>query len=176
MKIKLYISILILFFIQWKIHGQSDNCATATVVNLVNGASCVNGTTVNATSANTLYGGCNTTPVNEVWYTFVTTGSQNDFSIISQGITNSEIVVYTGGCGGTLNICNTATGTNPLNMSWGFPIGTQVWIGIASNGGNQGAFEFCVNSYTASTANGNGCSGAIPLCDKNATTNINIPP
>ena len=120
MKINHYIILFITSLICFQFFGQSDNCATATVVNLNNGSACVNGTTVNATSANTFYGACNTVSVNEVWYTYVTTGSQNDFTITSQGITDAEIVIYTGGCAGTLNTCNTVTGTNTLNASWVF--------------------------------------------------------
>jgi len=65
------------------VYAQSDNCATATPLTLTGGTICVNGTTTNATSNNTMYGGCNAAPVNEVWYTYVATGTQNDFTIIS---------------------------------------------------------------------------------------------
>ncbi len=36
--------------------GQSNDCATATVMDLSSGNACETGTTLNATSANVLYG------------------------------------------------------------------------------------------------------------------------
>jgi len=154
-------------------YSQSDNCNTATVITLTNGTACVNGTTLNATSNNTMYGGCNAAPVNEVWYTFVVTGSQNDFTINPNGLTNAEIVIDIDGCANAVFAnCATATGANTLNSSWGVTVGTQVWVMIASNGGTEGNFEFCINSYDPSAGNGNACAGAIPVCDPNLVYNI----
>lgn len=153
--------------------AQSDNCATATAINLTNGSACVNGTTVNATSSNTLYGGCNAAPANEVWYTYVTTGSQNDFVINPGTMTNAEIVVYTVSCNGLLEFCDAVVGGASINQSWGIPPGTQVWIGVMSNGGNQGTFELCVDSYTPPPGGGNACGGAIPVCSGVTTVDMN---
>ena len=153
--------------------AQSDNCNTATVINLTNGSACVNGTTLNATSNNTMYGTCNTNPVNDVWYTFVASGSQNDFTIIPNGLTNAEIVIDIDGCANNSFVsCANATGNNTLNTSWGVTIGTQVWIMIASNGGTEGGFQFCVDSYDPPPGNGNICNTAIPVCDVNQVYNI----
>ena len=166
------ISLSLLSFLNF--FGQSDNCATAAVVNLTNGTSCVNGTTINATSSNTLYGNCNLAATNEVWYTYVSQGANNTWQINSLGLTNAEIVIYTGGCGGTLELCNTATGTNSLNSNWGIPAGTQVWVGVMSNGGTEGDFELCVTSTPPAPTGGNLCSTAIPICEINNTTNVDI--
>ncbi|MGE0562408.1 MAG: PKD domain-containing protein, partial [Flavobacteriales bacterium] len=156
--------------------AQSDNCVTATILNLdAAGSGCATGTTVGATSENIMFGACNAAPAIEVWYTYVASGSQNDFVITPSGLTNSEIVIYTGGCPsttGNLITCGVVTGTNTLNLSWGFTVGTQVWVGVMSNGGNSGGFDLCVDSYNPPAGGGNACAGAIPLCDKNATTSI----
>ena len=148
--------------------SQSDNCATATVINLdASGQACVTGTTVNATSSNTFYGTCNpSTTANEVWYTYVTNGSVNVFDVIPNGLSNPEIVIFTAGCSGILETCNTQTGTGTMNTSWGLPVGTQVWIGVMSNGGTEGGFDLCINSTAPDPSGGNTCGGAIPLCDK----------
>ena len=152
--------------------AQSDNCNTATVITLTNGAACVNGTTTNSTSNNTMYGTCNTNPVNEVWYTYVSSGSQNDYTVTSNGITEIEIMIDIDGCNNTtFETCGTQTGTNTLTHAWGVPAGTQVWVMIASNGGLDGDFELCINSYDPPPGNGNTCSGAIPLCDVTQTYN-----
>ncbi|MFN6013446.1 MAG: hypothetical protein ACK47F_02000, partial [Flavobacteriales bacterium] len=95
----------------FSLSAQSDNCATPTLLTLTNGSACVNGTTIGATSNNTFYGSCNTASVNEVWYTYVATGSQNDFTITSLGLTNAEIVIDVDGCSNSsFEICNTVVG------------------------------------------------------------------
>jgi hypothetical protein len=154
--------------------GQSNDCATATVMDLSSGADCQTGTTLNATSANILYGGCNTASVNEVWYTYVSNGADNQFSLDPQGMTNAEIVLYTTGCAGVLELCDTQTGGTTLTASWGFPAGIQVWIAVASDGGTEGGFELCVTSTAPAPTGGNLCSTAIPICDPGATVNINM--
>ena len=147
---KRLITLLLTLTIAKSLFSQSDNCATATVVNLSGGTACVNGTTTGATSDNILYGACNVASVNEVWYTYVASGAQNDFTITSLGLTNAEIIIDVDGCGnGTFETCNTVTGGVTLNQSWGIAPGQQVWIGIASNQGVQGNFQLCINSYTA---------------------------
>jgi hypothetical protein len=178
MKLKIFSAIL-LSLIAFTANSQSDNCATATVLTLnAAGNVCVTGTTVNATSSNTGYGTCNPLPNvnNEVWYTFVTSGANNVFDIIPQGMTNPEIVIYTGGCGVLMETCDNLVGTATLTTPWGIPAGTQVWIGIMSNQGTQGAFDFCINSTVPPPGGGNGCAGAIPLCDKNVTTSVDMGP
>ena len=168
MKQTLILSLILVLF-SFNAKAQSDNCITATVVTLdAAGAACVSGTTVNATSANVGYGTCNPLPNtnNEVWYTFVTNGSVNIFDVTPQGMTNPEIVIYTVGCSGTLETCNNIVGTGNLNTSWGLPAGTQIWVGIMSNQGTEGGFDFCINSTAPNPGNGNTCAGAIPLCDK----------
>ena len=122
------------------------------------GSNCQTGTTSGATSDSILFGACNAAPANEVWYTYVATGSQNDFSVVPSGLTETEIVIYTGGCPpttGTLVTCQTVTGTNTLNLNWGFPAGTQVWVGIMSNGGTDGGFDLCIDSYDPPPGGGN---------------------
>ena len=84
--------------------------------------------------------------VNEVWYTYVSNGADNQFTIDPQGMTDAEIVIYTGGCADFLELCLTETGGTTLDVGWGIPAGTQVWIAVASNGGTEGGFELCIES------------------------------
>lgn len=156
------------------IYSQSNDCATATPITFTNGSACVNGTTELATSDLMLYGACNTASLNEVWYTFTAEGANNDFVINSLGISNAQIVIYTGGCNVLLQTCDNTTGTGSLNVSWGFAPGQQVWIGVMSNEGLEGAFELCIDSYAPSSAGGNTCSGAIPICEIGTTTTIDF--
>ncbi|OFY86868.1 MAG: hypothetical protein A3F72_00460 [Bacteroidetes bacterium RIFCSPLOWO2_12_FULL_35_15] len=158
------------------VFAQSTNCATATSLTITAGSGCANGTTVGAISDNTFYATCNPSPttVNEVWYTYVTNGSNNNFTITPGTLTNTEFILYTGGCPGTagavLQTCATATGSSVLNATWGLPAGIQVWIGVASVAGTQGTFQLCVTSNPPSPDPGNTCALAIPLCNFNAYT------
>ncbi|MBA3665851.1 MAG: SprB repeat-containing protein, partial [Bacteroidetes bacterium] len=156
------------FFYTLKICSQSTNCNTATNLTLNNGTICLNGTTAGAITDNVLYGGCNTVPVNLIWYTYVTNGAANNFTITPGTLTNAEIVIYLGGCpsspSGTLQSCVVATGSNPLITNWGMPAGVQVWIGIASNAGVSGSFQFCVKSLPPVPGPGNTCAQAKQIC------------
>jgi gliding motility-associated-like protein len=158
--------IIILVFITVKTKGQSTNCTTATNLSLNNGTACVNGTSSGAVTDNILYGNCNTVPVNMVWYTYVTNGSNNSFTITPGTLTNAEIVIYQGGCPntGTLQTCVVANGSAPIVTSWGMTAGVQTWIGIASNNGVSGSFNFCVSSQPPAVGAGNTCAQAIPIC------------
>lgn len=149
-----------------QLYSQSTNCTTATNLSLSGGSACVNGTSAGAISDNILYGSCNAAPVNMVWYTYVTNGSNNNFTITPGTLTNAEIVIYQGGCPntGTLQNCVTATGSTPLVTTWGMTAGVQVWIGIASNGGVSGSFQFCVNSQPPAPGPGNTCAQAKLVC------------
>jgi gliding motility-associated-like protein len=188
MKRNKFISIFTIFFLIlfYKVgYSQSDNCVTASPITLdAQGNACVNGTTLNATSENICWngtwvgtscnGGCNNGMVNEVWYTFVTNGPSNTFSITPGTMQDAVIAVYTGGCNGVLETCSSTSGSNILNVNWGIPAGTQVWVAIASNSGIEGTFQFCVTSTSPPPTGGNLCSTAIPLCDKNATTQVDM--
>lgn len=173
---KKFVLVLILFIPIYNFFAQSTNCSTATSVALVNGNGCANGTTVGAISDNTFYGNCNPSPttVNEVWYTYVTNGSVNDYTITPGTLTNTEFILYSGGCPGTpgaiMENCTTATGSSVLTTTWGFAPGVQVWIGIASVAGTEGTFQFCINSQPPAQNPGNTCALGIPLCDKNTFT------
>jgi len=175
-KITLLLCALVLLFRGNNLNAQSTNCATATSISLSTGNACVNGTTVGAIPDNTFYGTCNPSPtvINPVWYTYVTNGSNNSFVITPGTLTNTEFILYIGGCPGTpgssLQTCGTATGSNVLNSTWGLPAGVQVWVGIASKAGTQGTFQLCITSTPPVAAPGNTCSQAIPLCNFNAYT------
>lgn len=158
-------------------NGQSDFCSTATPITLTNGTACVNGTTIGATSDLFLYGACNIVSVNEVWYTYTASGANNNLTVNSLGLTNCEIVVYSGGCpGGTgaLEICNAQTGATAVSASWGFAPGTQIWVGVMSNAGIEGSFQLCINSFAPAPVGGNICSTAIPICAIGSTTSVNM--
>ncbi len=127
----------------------------------------MSGTTVGTTSTNILYGACNGSPVNEVWFSFVAQGGNNDFTITPGTMTDPMLIIDGSVCSdGVFNTCATETGSNTLTSSWGFNPGQQIWIGVASNGGTEGTFELCIESYDAPAGNGNACAGALEICDQ----------
>jgi gliding motility-associated-like protein len=174
---KLIVLILFLAINVGQLKSQSTNCSTASQISLATGSICVNGTSANSVSDNILYGACNAAPVNIVWYTYIANGSNNTYSITPGTLTNAQIVIYTGGCPntGALQTCTTATGSNSLTSTWGMAAGTQVWVGIASNGGNSGTFQLCVKSIPPAVGVGNTCSQAIPICSMASFTNASVP-
>jgi hypothetical protein len=171
--------LLFLLSLSFQIFSQSSNCATATQITLVNGTACVNGTNVGAITDNILYGACNASPVNMVWYTYVTNGSNNTFTVDPGTMTNPEIVIYQGNCpngvGAALQTCTTAAGGANIINNWGMTAGTQVWIGIASTTLNDGTFQFCINSQPPAAGAGFTCAQAIPLCSTAAFSYTNMP-
>jgi hypothetical protein len=105
-----------------------------------------------------------------VWYTYVTTGPQNTFTVTPGTLTNAQIVIFLGGCpsgAGVLQTCKTGVGSAVVTTTWGLPLGTQIWVGVASDGGNDGTFQLCISSTTPPPSAGQYCSSAIPLCNKN---------
>ena len=169
---KLFLVLISITVFNWaELSAQSTNCNTATNLTLNNGTVCVNGTSAGAITDNILYGACNVVPINLVWYTFIANGSNNSFTVTPGTLTNAQIVVYLGGCPGTgtLQNCVTAVGSNSLTTAWGSTVGQQMWIGIASNAGVSGTFNFCVNSQAPLPGAGNTCAQAIPICSKTFT-------
>ncbi|HWY12013.1 MAG TPA: hypothetical protein VN026_11850, partial [Bacteroidia bacterium] len=162
---KLFLLLNILFVFT-KGFSQSTNCITSTNLSLNNGTACVNGSNVGAITDNILYGGCNTSPVNVVWYTYVANGPNNTFTVTPGTLQNAEIIIYLGGCPntGTLQICQTATGSNSMVTIWGMTTGQQAWIGIASTSLTDGTFQLCINSQPPVPGVGNTCAQAIPIC------------
>lgn len=160
------ILILLTVFTFIKGFSQSTNCTTATNLSLNNGTVCVNGTNAGAITDNILYGTCNASPVNVVWYTYVANGPNNTFTVTPGTLQNAEIIIYLGGCPntGTLQICQTATGSNSMVTIWGMTTGQQAWVGIASTSLTDGTFNLCISSQPPVPGVGNTCAQAIPIC------------
>jgi gliding motility-associated-like protein len=154
--------------------AQSNNCATATPLDLSSGSACFNGTNSNATSA-LLTNACSPNAVNEVWFTYTVTNPNNQFILTPGSLQNPVITVSSTGCGsGVLDFCESATGSNTINATWGFAVGQQVIISVASNSLTDGTFELCINSFQADPSGGNTCAGAIQLCDINSPLVFNM--
>jgi gliding motility-associated-like protein len=149
----------------------NDNCVSAQVVTIPSsGSTCFNSTNVGATSDMTT-NVCDTgLPGNEVWYTFVSTGGANSITITPNGATPASSVVVSMGnnpCGGgVFSACNAATGAAAATTSFSYPVGTQVWFSVETNG-TDGTYQVCVSSISQPPAPGNSCVTATRICTKN---------
>ncbi|MEY4571060.1 MAG: putative adhesin [Bacteroidota bacterium] len=154
----------------------NDNCTSAQAITIPSsGNVCVTSTTVNALSDNTT-NTCDTgTPGNEVWFTFIATGSQNTVTVTPTGspaIQQAVVSIDGTGCAdAAYNICAvSATNNGAATATWTFTPGTQVWISVESNNGTQGGFQLCVTSVTPPPSPGSSCATATPLCNLNNFT------
>ena len=159
---------LVICVSQWAItlHAQTD-CSSPIPLTLVNDEICIDSSSLGESTTTTLYCGLNAAPANEIWFSYTVTQSQNDFTIVPGTLQDAMMVIYENGCAGTgiLHCAVPVTGSGVLSYNLGFAVGTQLNIGIFSMSGNDGSFQFCVDSYSNSSANGNGCAGAIPVCE-----------
>src|ERR1700741_1904884 len=108
----------------------NDACSNAQAVVLTGGTACVNSTNLNATSdmsTNT----CDTgTPGNEVWFTVVTTGTNNTITVTPNGATPATglvvTLISTGCAAGTYDLCNSGAGGAAVTVTRGYAPGTQI--------------------------------------------------
>ncbi|MFT6845864.1 MAG: subtilisin-like proprotein convertase family protein, partial [Flavobacteriales bacterium] len=168
---KISTSLFLLFSITQLAYSQvaNDDCTSAQPITIPSsGNVCINSTNTNALSDNTT-NGCDVAPAgNEVWFTYVATGSLNQITITPNGtpINDVALTLYTGGCAGLLiNSCANGVGAAPVTDAAGFTPGTQVWISVESES-TDGDFELCISSTTPLGNPGNNCATAAPLCRK----------
>jgi len=166
------------YFIIFSVNGQvsNDNCTTPQAITIPSsGNICITSTTVNAISDNST-NTCDTgTPGNEVWFTFIATGSQNTITVSPTGspaIQQAVVSVDGTGCAdAAYNVCGvSATNNGTATATWTFTPGTQVWISVESNNATQGGFQLCITSLTPPPSPGNSCATATPLCNLNNFT------
>ncbi len=171
---------LLLSFLQSYAQPANDNCAFAQLIILPpSGNLCFASTNALATADAVPPNTCNgPTGGNEVWYSFITTGTQNTISAlpIAPGpATNMVVSVPVGNCTSpTTLVCNAAISPGgPASVTFSVPIGTQVWFEISSLGAS-GSFNLCVTSVTPvpvyNSSVGDSCATAIRLCNKASFT------
>ncbi len=149
----------------------NDNCATAQVVTIpASGQVCINTTNATATSDNTTNACDNGAAGNEIWFTYIATGADNVITATPSGASPATAMVVTmqsTACGSaTYNHCGSATGAGTATSSFTYPVGTQVWVSVETNGTN-GTFTICFNSTTPPAGTGASCATATRICNKN---------
>ncbi|MEO8146604.1 MAG: PKD domain-containing protein [Bacteroidia bacterium] len=173
---------LILLLATVKIYAQpaNDDCQYSQAIQIPqSGSICFTTTNTGATPDAVAPNGCNgPTGGNEVWFSYIVTGTQNSITVNPSGGTPAQFVAITvpnGGCGSAVPlICNAAAAAGgPAFVNFSLPVGTQVWFEVTALGAD-GGFDICINSvsnvpsYSASV--GDSCFTAIRLCNKQSFT------
>ena len=172
-------NLLTVFFVGlnvWAFAQPANNdCANAQAIVIpASGSICVDGTTLTATGTTYTAHPCNTTNVNinEVWFTFITSGSQNNVTVNptgGQGISQPSVTLYSNGCAGPIDACDMAAVGGSASVDWGYPAGTQIWVNVGGVTAD-GNFEVCVTSTTPPPAPGDDCGQATVICDMSSFT------
>ncbi|MEM6719731.1 MAG: GEVED domain-containing protein [Bacteroidota bacterium] len=149
---------------------SNDDCSGATALSVSTSDTCttsVSGTTVSATEtlgAITCSGFVGDAD-DDVWYSFVATGSEHDITVTPGTIDDIVIDLRSGSCNGTNIDCQDGnfTGTEILNAT-GLTAGDTYYVRVYSYGGagDEGTFDICVTSPPAPPAN-NDCASATAL-------------
>ncbi|MCX6200318.1 MAG: hypothetical protein NTY88_14055 [Bacteroidetes bacterium] len=161
----------------------NDNPCTPFVVPAANFCSGINAYTNAGATADNLFSvsfpACwnSTVAFNTVWFRFTAIGAYNTITVNGTGpsglVQPQVAIISTGNCNGTgwsslgASNCGSATaGNNSVTINANNLIpGTTYYLAVDGVGGNTGAFQLCINSYTPSVTPVNDlCSGAIPLC------------
>ena len=162
----------------------NDDCSNATAISIPSGGNaCTTGTTVGATPTTWGSAVCGQTNwTNDVWFTFVSTGTDNTVIVSPTGTPAAQtlgVSVYTGTCGGTLagspGSCAIATTPGGIDTAiYPAPVGTVFYVEVSSFG-TAGNFQICVNSTTPPAAPGNSCATAARLCTEAPFSVASVP-
>ena len=108
----------------------------------------------------------------DVWYRFVSTGTQAQFNIATSPpwSGNVEVVLVEGDCTTGFTIVGSQCGGSPVNTTFtGLQAGNTYYYTISNtNGGNPGPFQVCVTTSSPPTMAGQDCSSAAILCNSSA--------
>lgn len=136
----------------------------------------VSGTTFGASASSTTGVGapsCSATGINDdVWYSFVATGTAHSV-LITNEVGTIAASVYTGACGAMTQVasaCGSAGSALATGLSAGNTYYVRVYSTSATNG-TFGSFDICVVSPPAN----DNCAGAIPLPVPSSTTTCSNP-
>jgi len=174
-----------LLLFSFKATAQGDDCAQAIALTNVSNfcSSAAQYTNSGATPSGYAAPPCWTgSPLEDVWFSFVCTGTDVLIAVNGSGMMRPRIAVYTGTCGGILNSagsgnsCANGTAGSPNTQLYigGLLQGTTYWIRISSTQANEGAFQLCINNYTPPPSASADCSGAGRLCNKNPLSVVGL--
>lgn len=132
-------------------------------------------TNVGATNSGYGPANCFGSASNDVWFSFTPIATDVTITVIGNvgggasggTLSQPEIALYTGVCGGTINEEECAAGGNsPELYKGGLAIGETYYIRVQGRNGATGTFELCLNNYNPPVEPGSDCFIASILCNK----------
>lgn len=122
----------------------------------------------------------NTTPVNDVWFSFVAQANTVNISVsgslpVNSGgtISNPQFALYSGACSNlTLLECASDAANDNIVQSFigQLTIGETYYIRVSARFGFRGTFRLCINNYNEVPDPSGDCATAVILCDKSSFT------
>ncbi|MGL2964504.1 fibronectin type III domain-containing protein [Flavobacterium sp. RSB2_4_14] len=129
----------------------NDDCAGATPLTVNPTTTCATSTNGNTQYATQSQVGCTGNADDDVWYSFVATGTRHTVTVNPITLNNVVFEVFSGNCLGltSLQCVNNTNGANfETTTLTGLSIGTIYLVRVYSNGnaGNAGTFSICVTT------------------------------
>ncbi|WP_445453996.1 GEVED domain-containing protein [Flavobacterium sp. 25HG05S-40] len=142
----------------------NDECSSAISLTVNPSTNCVTSTNATSVGATQSIAGCTGTADDDVWFSFVATGTTHTITVTPNTINNVVIEPFTGLCGSLTSVgcINNTTGSAIEAVSLiGMTSGVTYFFRVFSNGNaaNAGSFNICITSPPTNDE----CSGAIPL-------------
>ncbi|MFM7726617.1 MAG: hypothetical protein ACKO7B_07940, partial [Flavobacteriales bacterium] len=158
---------------------SNDNCSGAIVA--TPSANCTGQTYSNAgatqSQAAVLCSGATSTLANDVWFTFVASGSGDSVIVSPQGTFDAVVELFSGNfCVGQSSIAcsdNPTVGTATEKISTGTLVpGNTYRVRVYGWNGIEGQFGFCVRQSTTTAPANDNCVNAINLTPSATCTSI----
>ena len=152
----------------------NDDCSGATSLT-VYGATCGGATTGNVLAATqSLPATCNGTADDDVWYSFVATGTSHDITVVGSASFDAVIDLRSGTCNGNNIKCQDSTfsgGTEVLHAT-GLTVGSTYYVRVYhwySTAPATTTFTICVTTPAPPAPANDNCAGATALTVYGAT-------
>ncbi|SEQ18724.1 T9SS type B sorting domain-containing protein [Flavobacterium urocaniciphilum] len=155
-------------------YAQPANNTCTNAQSITPNGTCVSGTTVAATDTWNNVVGCqngnNASNHPDVWYTFVSTGTQATFTNTAGTFVGTmELILVEGTCASTFTLVGSNCSASPQNVTFtGLTIGTTYYYTISNASGagqTPGTFTTCVTTSSPPPISGQDCGTAAILCD-----------
>lgn len=170
-----YALVILAPFMSFTTFAQPANNTCSGATTLPTNGTCIGGTTVAATDTWVGTVGCAGNN-DEVWYTFIATGTQGNVVITSGtlgGNIELTVVEATGPCTG-LALRGWNCGPSVMNTTFsGFQVGVRYYFTISSTGAN-GTFTICNTMSTPPPVPGQDCTTPAVLCNNNSFSQGNF--
>jgi gliding motility-associated-like protein len=155
--------------------GQSDNCASATLLTINATCTTTPGTTIGATQSLV---GCSGNADDDVWYRFVANSSLIHAQVQSSSQFDAVIQIFSGSCGALMPIiCKDALGigqNEEINLT-GLTIGQTYFLRIYDYlPQNSGNFSLCLYGETPTIPSNDESCGALLLPEVNTTCTYGV--